>query len=298
MNEESAQRTATPGADAPAIVAERVTRHRPCRGCGYDVISLEPSGICPECRRPVSETLAAPLMRDTPKACRQLRLGLRLMIIGSIATVGITLVMLLAIVGFGNLLGGFSERNLMRAMVGFLGIGVLTGGAGWVLMCVSMLSMTRMATVGLALAAASLILGLMLIPVTDEARTSVGPGLVCIAWTIINYALLLTWARVLSKIGDRVGRFGARPQVTRYRWLTTLWHSLALLPSLVLSVAMALDKIDSFDTSSLGFMIWVWFFAWIGHAAWAVYSVVVVWRLSGAVRDEVRAAGELGGAAS
>ncbi|MCU0689692.1 MAG: hypothetical protein MUE97_08135 [Phycisphaerales bacterium] len=280
----------TPGQAADPTLP-RVSQHRPCRGCGYDVFSLATNGACPECSRSVAETLATPLLRDTPAECWRIRLGLRLMFIGTIATVGLALVMILAVVGFANLLGGISERNLFRGMIGFVSIGVLTGGAGWGLMCVSMLRMTRVAAIGLALAGVSVVLGVMLIPVTDNAGSTIGPGMICLVWTVVNFGLLLMWVRLLSAIADRVGRFGARPQVTRYRWLTTLWHTLALLPSLGLSVALAIDAMDSSGMSSFwGVMIPAWFLAWIGHAAWAVYSLVVVWRLSGAVGEEVRAA--------
>lgn len=55
---------------------QQVADHRPCAGCGYDLIGLPVGGECPECGRAVAESLRGMLLRHAaPEYVRALRRG-------------------------------------------------------------------------------------------------------------------------------------------------------------------------------------------------------------------------------
>ncbi|MBI1190941.1 MAG: hypothetical protein GC200_09710 [Tepidisphaera sp.] len=70
----------------PAVVAARAIL--PCIGCGYDLRGLNPAGVCPECGRPVADTLDGNrLWRADPAWLKRVLNGLSLALLAMILSV-------------------------------------------------------------------------------------------------------------------------------------------------------------------------------------------------------------------
>ncbi|MFN7022205.1 MAG: hypothetical protein ACK4WH_12885 [Phycisphaerales bacterium] len=116
-------------ADAELQIAQRL----PCLGCGYDLRSLGLDRVCPECGRPVAESLDH-LLLCPESHLRRIRTGALLAGIASMsAPIGVALgtgtYAVLRTTGTGR--SDASNTSVSVAAVVVLGIGPLLGLLGW-----------------------------------------------------------------------------------------------------------------------------------------------------------------------
>lgn len=117
---------------APHVLAQS----RPCLACGYDLLGLVSTGACPECGAPVERSLRGNLLEfaDT-QFLKEMRLGARVVFIGTLVALGVGLVVGAGAVAFGmaaqsgaNVTGGRWTEVLPR-ITEFVGAIVVL--AGW-----------------------------------------------------------------------------------------------------------------------------------------------------------------------
>lgn len=74
---------------------------RPCLACGYDLLGLVSTGTCPECGAPIERSLRGNLLEfaDT-QFLREMRLGARVVFIGTLVALGVGLAVSVGTVAF------------------------------------------------------------------------------------------------------------------------------------------------------------------------------------------------------
>lgn len=104
----------------------------PCKQCGYDLLGLVPTGVCPECGLPIERSLTDDLLRhSSPSYLGQLHQGVFLILAGIIAQ----FVMLVGaiFIGVATSFGGGTIGTLQAVMTLFSLIATAVIAWGWFL---------------------------------------------------------------------------------------------------------------------------------------------------------------------
>lgn len=114
-----------PGESAPNVDA--VTFDRPCVGCGYNLRGLRSDGACPECGKPVADSLRGDLLRfAAPEYLASLHRGVFLVVASIIAQIiSMMLIFIASVVGAALTAGGGGGG---AKVAGFLAVFPTIGG--------------------------------------------------------------------------------------------------------------------------------------------------------------------------
>jgi hypothetical protein len=271
-------------------------------GCGYEIGGLDASGPCPECGRPIAQTLALRLGRESPKHLVRFVWGFWLSAVSGMVQVVMVLAVTtgLAEAVWALVWGGSGRLRIDDWMIGSLvSVLLLAQGAGVLLM----MGAARWAARARKLATAAIVAwlfahacGVGLWLMIDD-RISLGSGrwdegvVVGLATLGLGsmFCVLTAGPRALARWAMHLNRFALVPQLARFVVLSTLWHGLGLvmLQGAIIAAWLELDGL----VNVAGWMTAVVFGGFgLGSVGWCLYLVVTQTRVLAAVGGELRAA--------
>ena len=105
----------------PGVASGRLLDSRPCRGCQYDLQNSAVSGVCPECGKPIRESITRPLLKYSDR--EHVR---RLQRANALVSTGLLIVVLVSMLAAAvmELLDPIEDESTMTMF--FMGGGVLT----------------------------------------------------------------------------------------------------------------------------------------------------------------------------
>lgn len=201
--------------------------HRPCVGCGYDLIGLARSGVCPECGRRIADSLGGPRQLDGPPAAlRRVRRGAVLV---QVCLAGMV-VLFCTPVASSALACGVSVGLWMIAAPGMgrPGDGLERSGA----------RARRWALATVASSAAVSVLSWRLIGRPSETLATVGMVLCVLSAVALAGAGWLALGHI-RRLADRVPQRAVSRACVWVAPLTPLWASAAMLNLYFINVAEA-----------------------------------------------------------
>jgi len=304
---------AEPGAGGPTpapnvtTVSKEVAEHVGCLQCDYDLIGMARDGVCPECGKPVGESLERRLIRHLDiREVRALHRGVVCIMISLLLIAG---VVVLAWIAESGVLQPRGRRgmNSNDIATGVLVLGALIAlplyGSGWWLMVggpdsqrselTGMGRAGRLAAVSAAVGVAgAFVFGIVVVGGQISESGLRVLGLFVFLLSCVTCIHFTTMFKAIGNISRTLAFSRLRRSSKAMHIFTVIVHTIAGFPIVATMSIGALLRFEGAMKAAIG-----WFFLMPVYGIWLIFVMIHFVRLRGLIRAERRAAEAVAGAA-